>query len=60
MSICPKRKTSKSKRNQRRAANFKMTALSLVKCNKCGALMMPHKVCKTCGSYNKVTVVEAE
>mgnify|MGYP000674132517 CR=1 FL=1 len=52
MSICPKNKSSKGRRNRRRA-NWKMTAPTLVKCSKCGALMMPHRVCKACGSYNK-------
>ncbi len=57
MSICPKNKSSKSRRDKRRA-NWKMSAPTLVKCSKCGALMMPHRVCKACGSYNKLTDVE--
>lgn len=40
MSICPKNKSSKSRRDKRRA-NWKMSAPTLVKCSKCGALMMP-------------------
>ena len=52
MSICPKNKSSKARRDKRRA-NWKMSAPNLVKCSKCGALMMPHRVCKECGSYNK-------
>lgn len=52
MSICPKNKSSKGRRDKRRA-NWKMTAPALVKCSKCGELMMPHRVCKNCGSYNK-------
>ena len=52
MSICPKNKSSKARRDSRRA-NWKMSAMNLVKCSKCGALMMPHRVCKACGSYNK-------
>ena len=51
MSICPKNKSSKARRDKRRA-NWKMAAPNLVKCSKCGALMMPHRVCKACGSYN--------
>ena len=43
--ICPKNRTSKARRDSRRA-NWKMTAPNLVKCSKCGALMMPHRVCK--------------
>ena len=44
MSICPKNKSSKARRDKRRA-NWKMSAPNLVKCSKCGALMMPHRVC---------------
>ncbi len=57
MAICPKNKSSKSRRDKRRA-NWKMT--TLVKCSKCGALMVPHRVCKACGSYNKKQVVEVD
>ena len=59
MSICPKNKSSKSRRDKRRA-NWKMSAPTLVKCSKCGALMMPHRVCKACGSYNKREIVSVE
>ena len=41
MSICPKNKSSKGRRDKRRA-NWKMSAPTLVKCSKCGELMMPH------------------
>ena len=46
MSICPKNKSSKARRDSRRA-NWKMSAMNLVKCSKCGALMMPHRVATT-------------
>ncbi len=59
MSICPKNRTSKARKNKRRA-NWKMEAINLVKCPKCGELMMPHRVCKNCGSYNKETIVAKE
>ena len=55
----PKRKTSKARRNQRKA-NWKLSPLNLVKCPKCGELMMPHRVCKACGSYNKKEIISAE
>ena len=45
MSICPKNKSSKARRDKRRA-NWKMSAPNLVKCSKCGELMMPHRVCR--------------
>ena len=56
MSICPKNKSSKARRDSRRA-NWKMGATNLVKCSKCGALVMPHRVCKACGSYNKREII---
>ena len=70
MSICPKNKSSRSHRDIKnkssrshrdmRRANWKMTAPTLVKCSKCGALMMPHRVCKSCGSYNKKEIIKTE
>ena len=59
MSICPKNKSSKGRRDSRRA-NWKMAASTLVKCPKCGSLMMPHRVCKNCGTYNKTEIVKVE
>ena len=56
MSICPKKISSKARRDKRRAY-WKMTAPTLVKCSKCGALMVPHRVCKNCGSYNKKEII---
>ena len=59
MSICPKNKHSKARRDSRRA-NWKMAAPTLVRCSKCGALMAPHKVCKACGSYNKKEIISMD
>ncbi len=59
MSICPKNKSCKGHRDARRA-NWKMGAMNLVKCSKCGALVMPHRVCKNCGSYNKKEIIKVE
>ena len=58
MSICPKNKSSKGRRDKRRA-NWKMSAPTLVKCSKCGELMVPHRVCKNCGTYNKKESLKA-
>jgi len=57
MSICPKNRTSRARRDKRRA-NWKMSASNLVKCSHCGALMLPHHVCKQCGYYNKKEIVK--
>ncbi len=56
MSICPKNKSSKGHRDQRRA-NWRMAKMNLVRCPKCGELMLPHRVCKNCGTYNKKEVL---
>ncbi len=58
MSICPKGKISKSKRNKRRAQSWKISSPTLVRCSKCNELMVRHRVCKTCGTYNKRTIIE--
>ncbi len=55
----PKRKTSKSKRNSRRA-HIKVSAPNLSVCPQCGEAKLPHHVCKNCGSYNGRTVIEAK
>ncbi len=59
MSICPKNKSSKARRDSRRA-NWKISAPNLVKSRKSGALVMPHMLCKSCGSYNKREIVKVE
>ena len=59
MSICPKNKSSSARRDKRRAS-WKMAAVNLAKCSTCGALMMPHRVCKSCGSYNKREIVSVD
>ena len=56
MSICPKNKSSKARRDSRRA-NWKMSAQNLVKCSIFVDLMIPHRVCKACGSYNKKEII---
>lgn len=55
----PKRKTSKARRNQRRA-NWKLTAPNLAACPKCGEFVMPHRACRKCGTYKGKVVVNTE
>ena len=59
MAICPKNKSSSARRDKRRA-NWKMTAPTLVKCSKCSKLMVPHRVCKACGAYNKREIINVD
>ncbi|MDR2899204.1 MAG: 50S ribosomal protein L32 [Clostridiales bacterium] len=60
MSIGPKGKISKSRGRMRRASSWKIAMPNLVKCSKCGELMVPHMVCKACGSYKKQSVLEVK
>ena len=53
----PKRKISKARRNSRRA-NWKLTAPNLAACPKCGEPVMPHRACRSCGTYKNKVVVE--
>ncbi|OON96903.1 MAG: 50S ribosomal protein L32 [Candidatus Epulonipiscioides saccharophilum] len=55
----PKRKTSKARRNSRKA-NWKLSPLNLASCKKCGELMMTHHVCKACGSYAGREVIKID
>ena len=59
MSICPKNKSSKARRDKRRA-NWKMSAPNLVRCSKCGELMIPHRVCKAYCAYIKREITSVD
>ena len=55
----PKGKQSKSRTNKR-FANYKATAPTLVECPHCHAKMQARRVCGNCGYYDKVEVVSHE
>ena len=48
----PKRKHTASRRDSRRAANWRLTARSLSRCANCGAMRLPHRLCSACGFYD--------
>jgi len=56
----PKKKTSKSRRNMRRAHHALPTS-AYAECSNCGELKRPHHVCASCGHYDgrEVTATEA-
>ena len=45
----PKRKTTASKRDMRRAQHDKVTPVQLAKCENCGEATLPHRACGACG-----------
>ena len=53
----PKRRTSRSKRNMRRANHDKVTPVQLAACENCGEATLQHRACGACGHYKgrKVT-----
>jgi large subunit ribosomal protein L32 len=53
----PKRRTTRSKRDMRRANHDKVTAPSIVPCSHCGEPSVPHRVCPSCGYYKGAAVV---
>ena len=54
----PKRKTSKARRDSRRAGNANLSAPNLSECPQCHELKASHMVCKTCGQYDGRQVVD--
>lgn len=58
----PKWKTPRSKTRSRRAANWKLAAVTVVECSQCRQPKRPHFVCANCGFYDgrQVIVVEEE
>lgn len=53
----PKSKHSRSRRDSRRAQNWKLVTPSLSTCPNCGKLRTPHQVCASCGYYKDRVVM---
>ena len=57
MGALPKRKKSKSRHDQRLSHNAEKPK-ALVECPQCHTLIMPHRACPTCGTYNGREVIK--
>lgn len=55
----PKRKTSKARRDQRRAHD-KIEGPNTTTCPECGEPKLPHHACPECGTYKGRTVIDTE
>ena len=55
----PKGKISKARRNSCRA-NWKLEMPGIVECPQCHQKKLAHRVCKNCGYYNGVQVVNKD
>jgi len=53
----PKRKHTRSRRDSRRAQNWKLETPALATCPNCNSLRQPHMVCPTCGYYKDRVVL---
>ena len=56
--VAPKNRISKSRRDKRRSSHWKLESPNLSACPNCGALRLPHRVCKACGSYKGREVLQ--
>ncbi len=57
----PKKRTSKMRRDRRRAANNKISSpVQVIQCPKCKEPILPHRACKACGHYKGREVVAVE
>lgn len=54
----PKRRNPRARRNSRRANHDKVAPPTIIDCPNCSELMIPHRVCPSCGHYNGREVVE--
>lgn len=55
----PKRKTSPSRRNNRRSHDS-LNGVSLVECSNCGELKLSHHICQACGYYSKNEILSSD
>ncbi len=58
----PKRKTTPSKRDMRRANHDKVVPVQLAPCANCNEPSLPHRACPACGFYKgrKVKALKVE
>lgn len=56
----PKRKTSKQRKNKRRASSYRLNKVTIVECPQCHAAKQPHRICRECGYYNNKEVISVD
>ena len=56
----PKKRTSKMRRDRRRAANYKIRPANVTLCPKCREPVLSHRACPSCGTYKGQQVIAAE
>jgi large subunit ribosomal protein L32 len=48
----PKKRHSNVRQGKRRFSNYRLSANQLSRCPECGAAILPHHACPSCGKYN--------
>ncbi|MBM4378890.1 MAG: 50S ribosomal protein L32 [Deltaproteobacteria bacterium] len=57
----PKKRTSKMRRDRRRAANNKIKSpVQVTKCANCNEPVLPHRACSACGHYKGREVIAVD
>lgn len=56
----PARKTSKARRDSRRAQTFTLSLPGIIECPQCHEAKLAHRVCKNCGYYGNKEIVSVE
>ena len=56
----PKRKTSRARRDKRRASAYKLPKVSIMECPNCSEPKLPHRVCRACGYYDGQEVITVD
>ncbi|MDD5486051.1 MAG: 50S ribosomal protein L32 [Dehalococcoidales bacterium] len=60
MGALPKRKISKARRDARRSHIQTAKTPTLVECDQCHSMRLPHITCPTCGTYRGREVIEVK
>ena len=54
----PKKRSSQSRKLKRRANHMRIVVPTVTLCPKCSEPKLPHRVCRSCGTYNGRQVIE--
>ena len=55
--VVPKYKKGRARTHARRSANDRIATAARSTCPNCGEVKLPHRVCPSCGYYNKREVI---
>lgn len=56
----PKRRTSKARRDKRRASSYRLRKVTISECPQCHEPKLPHRVCRSCGHYKNREAISVD